>query len=55
MTYDSAPIFGFNEAKPAIVREVVKRVVDSVKDARLVLNDAAYLEARRVGANGGAA
>ena len=54
MTQPLAPIFGFNEAKPSIVAEVVRRVVGSVKDARLVLNDAAYMEAKRVGSRGGA-
>ncbi len=42
------PIFGFNEAKPEIVREVVRRVVESVRDCQLALNDAAYLETKRL-------
>ena len=47
-------IFRFNEAKPAIVAEVVRRVVDSTPDHLLALNDAAYLEIRRLGGNNGA-
>ncbi len=43
-----APIFGFNEAKPDIVRDVVRRVVESVHDFQLTLNDAAYLETKRL-------
>lgn len=48
------PIFGFNEHKAAIVKDVVRRVVAQAKDPRLLLNDAAYLEAKRIGARGGA-
>ena len=43
------PIFRFNEAKPAIVGEVVRRVVDATADPLLALNDAAYFEIRRLG------
>jgi glycerol-3-phosphate O-acyltransferase len=43
-----APIFGFNEHREAIVREVVKRVVAGTKDTLLVLNDAAYHETKRL-------
>lgn len=49
----SAPIFGFNEAKGEIVREVSERVAKSVTDPILVLNEAAYLEMRRLAAKGG--
>ena len=45
-----APIFRFNAAKPVIVEEVVRRVVDGTKDPLLTLNDAAYLEIKRLGA-----
>jgi glycerol-3-phosphate O-acyltransferase len=48
----TAPIFGFNEAKPRLVDEVVQRVVQGVKDPLLVLNDAAYFEMKRLGASG---
>jgi glycerol-3-phosphate O-acyltransferase len=50
----SAPIFGFNQSKRAIVDEVVQRVCESVQDPLLVLNDAAYLEIRRLQHSGGA-
>ncbi len=43
-----APIFGFNHAKTAIVEEVVQRVAGGVKDPLLSLNDAAYLELKRL-------
>ncbi len=49
----SAPIFGFNEAKGEIVREVSDRVAKSITDPILLLNDAAYLEMRRLSAKGG--
>ena len=42
-----APIFGFNQAKDDIVQEVVRRVCGAVRDPLLVLNEAAFLEARR--------
>ena len=44
-----APIFRFNAAKPAIVEEVVSRVVEGTRDPLLALNDAAYHEIRRLG------
>jgi hypothetical protein len=44
----SAPIFGFNAAREAIVREVVERVVESAKDPLHYLNDAAYCEIKRL-------
>ena len=43
-----APIFGFNEHREEIVREVVSRVVAGTKDTLLVLNDAAYHETKRL-------
>ena len=43
-----APIFGFNEHKPELVAEVVRRVTQSTRDPLLALNDAAYLEMRRL-------
>jgi glycerol-3-phosphate O-acyltransferase len=49
----SAPIFGFNRARESIVDEVTDRVCDGVRDPALALNDAAYLEIRRLSANGG--
>ena len=49
-----APIFGFNKAKSAIVEEVVQRVVTSVKDPVLALNDCAYQEIKRLHSSGGA-
>lgn len=43
-----APIFGFNEHREEIVREVVHRVVTGTRDPLLVLNDAAYHETKRL-------
>jgi glycerol-3-phosphate O-acyltransferase len=43
-----APIFGFNAARSSIVEEVVHRVTSQTKDPLLVLNEAAYLETRRL-------
>lgn len=43
-----APIFGFNEHKAQIVAAVVRRVTEAEKDPLHVLNDAAYLEMRRL-------
>ena len=43
-----APIFGFNAARPAIVEEVVNRITTQTRDPLLVLNEAAYLETRRL-------
>jgi len=48
-----APIFGFNEHKSAIVRDVTERVTSSVTDPVLVLNEAAYFEVRRLASKGG--
>ena len=49
----SSPIFDFNAARSSIVEEVVERVVASTKDALLALNEAAYLETRRLEKSGG--
>src|SRR5689334_7970284 len=46
------PIFGFNEARGEIVREVVRRVCEGVGDDRLVLNEGAFLEVKRQEATG---
>lgn len=46
------PIFGFNGQRSAIVDEVVRRVVDEVRDPLLVLNEAAFLEVKRQQAGG---
>jgi glycerol-3-phosphate O-acyltransferase len=43
-----APIFGFNEHKADIVREVTERVAASAVDPILLLNEAAYFEVRRL-------
>ena len=43
-----APIFGFNEHREEIVREVVARVAAGTKDVLHVLNDAAYHETKRL-------
>lgn len=43
-----APIFGFNAARSSIVEEVVHRITSQTKDPLLVLNEAAYLETRRL-------
>ena len=48
-----APIFGFNEAKGSIVKEVTERVANAVTHPILVLNEAAYLEMRRLAPKGG--
>ena len=45
---NSAPIFGFNDARETIVREVVERVVESVTDPLFALNDAAFCEIKRL-------
>ena len=50
----SAPIFGFNAARPTIVDEVVKRITKHTKDPLLTLNEAAYLETRRLHRSHGA-
>jgi len=41
------PIFRFNEARDAIVEEVVRRACDAVADARLALSEGAFLEVKR--------
>jgi glycerol-3-phosphate O-acyltransferase len=48
------PIFGFNQAREALVEEVVARVTEGARDPQLLLNDAAYMEMRRLEAKGGA-
>src|SRR4051812_27166762 len=47
-----APIFGFNAARPSIVDEVVRRIGTQVRDPLLVLNEAAYLETKRLQSTG---
>jgi glycerol-3-phosphate O-acyltransferase len=49
----SAPIFGFNDAKREIVQDVVERVAASIADPVFVLNEAAYLEMRRLAGKNG--
>jgi glycerol-3-phosphate O-acyltransferase len=49
----SSPIFGFNAARSSIVEEVVERVTSSTKDPLLSLNEAAYLETKRLQSHGG--
>ncbi len=41
------PIFRFNEARDAIVAEVVRRASEAVLDPRLTLSEAAFLEIKR--------
>jgi glycerol-3-phosphate O-acyltransferase len=48
-----SPIFGFNQAKEALIDEVVARVLEGVKDPLFILNDAAYCEIKRLGSRGG--
>ncbi len=48
----SAPIFGFNAARSSIVEEVVHRVTSHTKDPLLALNEAAYLETKRLQSSG---
>ncbi len=43
-----APIFDFNAARSSIVAEVVHRVTSHTRDPLFVLNEAAYLETRRL-------
>jgi glycerol-3-phosphate O-acyltransferase len=47
------PLMGFNAARSQIVDEVAKRVAESVQDPLLLLNDAAYLEMKRLERSGG--
>jgi glycerol-3-phosphate O-acyltransferase len=49
----SAPIFGFNQHKSEIVREVADRVAKAASDPILVLNEAAYFEVKRLASKGG--
>lgn len=44
----TAPIFGFNAARASIVEEVVRRITTQTRDPLLALNEAAYLETRRL-------
>ncbi len=48
----SAPIFGFNAARSSIVEEVVHRVTTHTRDPLLSLNEAAYLETKRLQSSG---
>ncbi|WP_146655289.1 1-acyl-sn-glycerol-3-phosphate acyltransferase [Labilithrix luteola] len=50
----SAPIFDFNAARSSIVDEVVNRICAQTKDPLHTLNEAAYLETRRLQHDGGA-
>ncbi len=50
----TAPIFGFNASRTSIVDDVVSRVVKHTRDPLLTLNEAAYLESRRLSSSGGA-
>lgn len=49
----ASPIFDFNAARSSIVDDVVARVTTHTKDPLLSLNEAAYLETRRLAASGG--
>jgi len=44
----TAPIFGFNAARSSIVDEVVHRITTQTRDPLLALNEAAYLETKRL-------
>jgi glycerol-3-phosphate O-acyltransferase len=44
----TAPIFRFNEERPALVTKTVDRVLESVRDPLFLLNDACYHETRRL-------
>jgi glycerol-3-phosphate O-acyltransferase len=48
----SAPIFGFNAARSSIVEEVVHRITTQTRDPLLALNEAAYLESKRLQSSG---
>lgn len=48
----TAPIFGFNAARSSIVDEVVHRVTTHTRDPLLTLNEAAYLETKRLHSTG---
>jgi glycerol-3-phosphate O-acyltransferase len=44
----TAPIFGFNAARSSLVEQVVDRLTTQTRDPLHVLNEAAYLETRRL-------
>lgn len=46
-------IFSFNDARPAIVAEVVRRITERAQDPLWLLNDAAYHETRRLAQSSG--
>lgn len=48
----TAPIFDFNASRSAIVEEVVRRVTTQTRDPLLALNEAAYLETKRLQGSG---
>ena len=48
----TAPIFDFNAARSSIVAEVVHRVTTQTRDPLLALNEAAYLETKRLQSSG---
>jgi glycerol-3-phosphate O-acyltransferase len=48
----SAPIFDFNASRPSLIEEVVRRVTSQVRDPLLSLNEAAYLETKRLQSSG---
>jgi glycerol-3-phosphate O-acyltransferase len=48
----TAPIFGFNAARSSIVDEVVHRVTSQTRDPLLSLNEAAFLETKRLLSSG---
>ncbi len=48
----TAPIFDFNASRSSLIEEVVERVTTQVKDPLLALNEAAYLEAKRLQSSG---
>lgn len=48
-----APIFGFNAARSSIVDEVVHRITTQTRDPLLSLNEAAYLETKRLQSKSG--
>ena len=47
------PIFRFNAARSSLVAEVVRRVTTQTRDPLMSLNEAAYLEAKRLQNGGG--
>jgi glycerol-3-phosphate O-acyltransferase len=51
----STPLFHFNDDKSRLIDEVVRHTTDQVKDPLLALNEAAYLEMRRLEKRGGPA